>query len=143
MPTPEYRGEPSAGAPAAPPVACSACRAALEDGDRRSLSFLLLDQLTIPVLGCEDHLDQFRSICGLTTEDEAELLDHVPAGGVRCPGCRNARYASAHPLIPVRDGGVVVTACPDHQSAIVERFEAGSRAREQLTASLDASLDSP
>lgn len=115
----------------------------MEDGGRRSLSFLLLDQLTIPVLGCADHLDQFRSICGLTTEDEAELLDHVPAGGVNCPGCRNARYESAHPLIPVRDGGVVVTACPDHRSAIAERFQAGRRAHEQLTASLDAPRDSP
>ncbi|MFC7196024.1 hypothetical protein ACFQL4_17610 [Halosimplex aquaticum] len=81
-------------------------------------------------------MQEFTAVCGLTSEDSADLLDHLPAGGVRCPGCRNARYDSSHPLVPVQDGGVVITACPTHQSAIVERFRAGLRTHEQLTATL-------
>ncbi|WP_415382261.1 hypothetical protein [Halosimplex sp. TS25] len=119
-----------------PPVRCEACRSALESESEQTVSFLLVDQLTIPVLSCDDHLREFTSVCGLTTEGSADLLDHRPAGGVRCPGCRNARYEPSHPIVPVREGGVVVTACPTHQSAIVERFRAGLRTHEQLTATL-------
>lgn len=117
-------------------VRCAACRSALRSESDRGTSFLLLDRFTVPVLGCEDHLQEFVSVCGLTADDSAELLEHYPAGGVRCPGCRNARYDATHPAIAVRDGAVVVVACPEHRSAIVDRFRTGLETREQLTASL-------
>ncbi|WP_123538756.1 hypothetical protein [Halosimplex salinum] len=125
-----------------PPVHCPACRSALQSDGGQTTSFLLLDRLTIPVLGCEDHLSEFTSVCDLTTEDTADLLGHLPAGGIQCPGCRNARYDAAHPMVPVHDGAVVVAACPEHQSAILQRFRTGLQTQQQLTADLGAA-DSP
>lgn len=136
MPSTEFELSQSDGADDRPDVRCEACQSALEPESEQTVSFLLLDQLTIPVLSCDDHLREFTSICGLTTEGSADLLDHRPAGGICCPGCRNSRYDPSHPLIPVQEGAVVVTACPTHQSAIVERFRTGLETREQLTATL-------
>lgn len=125
-----------------PPVQCEACRSALESDSRRTISFLLLDQLTIPVVSCEDHLEQFASVCGLTTEDAAETLDHRPAGGVRCPGCQHAPHSGTQPVIPVREGAVLVVACPEHQSKILQRFRAGIQTRRTLSSSVDATTPS-
>ncbi|WP_436924161.1 hypothetical protein [Halosimplex amylolyticum] len=136
MPSTEPERSQSTGDERPPDVHCEACQSALRSGSEQTVSFLLLDQLTIPVLACDDHLREFTSVCGLTTEGSADLLEHRPAGGICCPGCRNARYDPSHPLIPVQEGAVVVTACPTHQSAIVERFRTGLRTHEQLTASL-------
>lgn len=121
-----------------PPVPCDACASALYSAGDHMLSFLLLDQLTVPVVGCEDHLEQFTAVCGYTTEDTAELLDHHPAGGVGCPSCHLAPHNPEQPVIPVRDGAVAVLACPEHQSEIVERFYTGLDTHQQLTTSLDA-----
>lgn len=117
-------------------VGCDACQSVIEAESDRGVSFLLLDHLTIPVRACETHLDRFSTICGLTTEDSARVLEHYPAGGVACPACRNARYDMTRPTVAVDDGVVVLTACPDHQSEIVGRFHTGLETHEQLTASL-------
>lgn len=122
-------------------VRCDDCRSVVESGGRQELSFLLLEQLTIPVLGCDDHLEQFASVCELTAKESAELLDQRPAGGLRCPGCRLASYDSPYPLIQVRNGAVIPMACSDHQSEILERFQTGLRTRNQLTTRLDTSPD--
>lgn len=119
-------------------IQCSACESALRSPGRESISFLLLDQLTIPLVGCDDHLDRFTALCDLTTDQSATLLDHRPAGGVPCPGCRNAPHKPQHPVIPVGDGGVAVLACPTHESAIIDRFRTAHRIRQDLDASLDA-----
>jgi hypothetical protein len=105
--------------------------------DRNALSFLLLDHLTVPLVGCDDHLERFASVCGLTSTDPVDLLAHRPAGGICCPGCRLAHTAPDHPLIPVGDGAVAVLACSDHESATVDRFRTGFATRQQLTATLD------
>lgn len=125
-----------------PPVQCDACRSAFESDSRRTISFLLLDQLTIPVVSCEDHLEQFASVCGLTTEDTAETLDHRPAGGVRCPGCQHAPHSAAQPVIPVRDGAALVVACPEHQSKILQRFQTGLQTRHHLSSSVEGTTNS-
>jgi hypothetical protein len=122
-----------------PPVPCAACRAVFESPDRDAAAFLLVDQLTIPVVGCADHLDEFRAVCGHTTDGTADLLDHRPAGGIACPGCRLAPRSHEHPLIPVERGGVVVLACPTHRSQIVGRFRTGLETRRQITSPLDTS----
>lgn len=122
-------------------VRCDDCQSVVESGGQQEFSFLLLEQLTIPVLGCDDHLEQFASVCELTAEESAELLDHRPAGGLPCPGCRLAPYDSPHPLIQVRNGAVVPMACSDHQSEILERFRTGLRTRHQLTTDLGTSPD--
>lgn len=124
-----------------PPVQCDACRSAFESDSRRTISFLLLDQLTIPVVSCEDHLEQFASVCGLTTEDTAETLDHRPAGGVRCPGCRLAPHNSAQPVIPVQDGAVLAVACPEHQSKILQRFQTGLQTQQHLSSSVETPIN--
>ena len=95
-----------------PPVPCAACRAVFESPDRDAAAFLLVDQLTIPVVGCADHLDEFRAVCGHTTDGTADLLDHRPAGGI---------------------------ACPTHRSQIVGRFQTGLETRRQITSPLDTS----
>ncbi|SFS79081.1 hypothetical protein [Halostagnicola kamekurae] len=125
-----------------PPVQCEACRSAFESDSRQAVSFLLVDQLTIPLVSCEDHLEQFASVCGLTTEDAAETLDHRPAGGVRCPGCQHAPHSGTQPVIPVREGAVLVVACPEHQSKILQRFQAGIQTRRTLSSSVDAATPS-
>lgn len=119
------------------PVPCAACTAALQSPEDRNLSYLLLDQFTIPVVGCREHLTQFTSICGYTTDDTAELVEHRPAGGISCPSCQLAPYALRQPVIPVGTGAVSILACPDHQSEIITRFHTGFQTQQQLTTSLD------
>jgi len=124
---------------AIPPVECVACRSAFEAVGRQTVSFLLLDQLTVPLVGCDDHLERFTTVCGFTTETDADLLAHPPAGGITCAGCRLAPYNPNKLVIPVETGAVGVLACPDHQSEIVDRFQTGHETRAQLTSSLDPS----
>lgn len=131
-PTPDGSGD-------RPAVDCEACQSVIDDESDRTVSFLLLDHLTIPVRSCERHLDRFSTICGLTSEDVARVLDHYPAGGVACPACRNARYDASRPMVSVEDGMVVLTACPDHRTQILQRFDTGLETHQQLTASLDGS----
>ena len=118
---------------------CSACRSALRSPGRDSVAFLLLDTLTVPVVGCQEHLEQLRSICAHTTRGPTELLEHRPAGGVPCPGCRLSSNRVEQPVIPVGDGAVAVFACHAHSSELFERFDTGLRTRQRITASLDAS----
>ena len=123
-------------------IQCTACESALQSPGRKSVSFLLLDQLTIPLVGCDNHLEEFCSLCGLATEGRAELLNHRPAGGVNCPSCRHAPHKPQQPVIPVGNGGLAVLACSTHQSDILSRFSTGLQVREHLTSSLDgASTD--
>lgn len=117
-------------------IRCAACDAALQSPSRDTISFLLFDQFTIPLVGCPDHLDQFSTVCGLTTEDSATVLEHRPAGGLQCPGCRHAAHQPQHPVIPVGTGAVAVLACPMHQDDIIGRFRAGLQTQRHLTASL-------
>lgn len=102
-------------------------------------SFLLLDQLTVPLVGCEDHLSRFAEVCGYTTENTAEILDHRPAGGVGCPSCHLAPHSLQQPVIPVQGGAVAVLACPTHQSELIDRFRTGLDTQQQLTTSLHTS----
>lgn len=125
-----------------PPLQCDECQSVLQSDSRQPISFLLLDQLTIPIIGCDDHLEQFTSICGLTTEDTADLLDHQPAGGICCPGCRLAPYNTAQPMISIQEGAVAVTACPDHQLEIVDRFYTGLQTQQHLTSNLNTNTGS-
>lgn len=127
--------------PAEPPggprsFGCDACTAALASPNRETISFLLFDQFTVPVLGCPDHLERFGAVCGLTTEDTATLLEHRPAGGVTCPGCRQAPHRPGHTVLPVGDGGVAVLTCRPHQADVVGRFRAGLQAQHHLTSTL-------
>lgn len=117
-------------------IPCTACESALESPGRETVSFLLLDQLTIPLVGCAEHKRQFSDVCGLTTEDAATLLDHQPAGGVRCPGCRHSTHRVQHPVVPVADGAVAILGCSRHVDDVVERFHAGLRTQQRLTTSL-------
>jgi len=128
QPTDEHEGY--------PPIQCDACRSALESPDGIP-SFLLLDQLTVPVVGCTAHLTQFRSVCGYTTTATAEILNHRPAGGVSCPSCHLALHNPRQPVIQVQDGAVAVLACPRHQSEIINRFHRGLDTQQQLTAEFD------
>jgi len=121
-----------------PPMQCDACELALQSPARHELSFLLLDQLRAPLIGCDDHQQQFASICGYTTETTAELLDHRPAGGVGCPKCGLAAHTPHQPLVPVGGGAVVIPACPEHQSEVVSRFHTGLDTQHQLTTELGA-----
>lgn len=121
-----------------PPVPCSDCRSALDSVSRDTVSFLLLDQFTVPVVGCADHLERFREVCGLTTDGRAELLGHQPAGGITCPACRRASHATRHAMLPVDGGAAVLLGCPDHQSTIASRYRTGRETRERLSTDLDA-----
>lgn len=118
------------------PERCEACGEALRSPSRETISFLLLDQFTIPLVGCRDHLEQFSTICGLTTEGSATLLEHRPAGGLPCPGCRQSSHQPEHPVLPVGNGAVAVLACGTHQVDIVGRFRAGLQTQQYLTSSL-------
>lgn len=120
-----------------PPVQCDACESALHANGDHKVSFLLLDQLTLPLVGCDDHLEQFTDVCGLTTTDTADLLHHRPAGGIICPGCRLAPHNPDQPLIPVKAGAVAVLACPEHQAEIVDRFQTGLATQQRLKSSVD------
>jgi hypothetical protein len=124
-------------------IQCTACESALHSPGRDTISFLLLDQFTIPLVGCDDHLEQFSSLCGLATENSAELLNHRPAGGLPCPGCRHAPYSTQQPVVPIGSGGLALLACPTHQSDIIGRFRTGLQIRHQLDASLDALATDP
>lgn len=129
----QSRSDTDAGQPA---IHCDECQSALHSERRQAVSFLLLDQLRIPVVSCDDHLERFASICGLTTEDTATVLDHRPAGGICCPGCRLARHNVTQPMIPIEAGAIVSMACPAHQSAIVQRFHTGLETKHHLSSSL-------
>ena len=120
-----------------PAIDCDACQSVLDPDGPQSVSFLLLDHLRIPLLSCDDHLERFTSICGLSSNDTATLLHHQPAGGISCPGCRLASYSTAQSLVPVQDGAIVPIACPEHQSKIIQRFQTGLQTHRQLTSSLD------
>ena len=113
---------------------CPDCREALESGGRQAISFLLVDTLTVPVVGCDEHLEQFRAICELTTEDSAELLGHLPAGGIQCPACRTHEQGGGMPLIFVEAGAVGILACERHATAVIECYQSGLQARQQLGA---------
>ncbi|MDQ2052805.1 hypothetical protein RBH26_20400 [Natronolimnohabitans sp. A-GB9] len=136
---PAFQHPRSANSEGQSPIHCEACQSAFRSGSRQAVSFLLLDHLTVPALGCDDHLEQFASVCGLTSEDTADLLQHRPAGGIRCPGCRLAPHSTAHPMLSVREGAVTPMACPDHQAEIVQRFQTGLRTRQQLSADIGTS----
>jgi hypothetical protein len=118
-------------------IQCQACESALQSPGRDSMSVLLVDQLRIPLVGCDEHLQQFSSLCGLSTDQTAELLTHRPAGGVPCPSCRHAARSIQQLVVPVEDGGLAVLACPNHQSEIIERFRTGLEIRHQLNSSLN------
>ncbi len=118
-------------------VSCDACRAALRAGGADAASFLLLDTLRVPLVGCAEHLARFARTCGLTTEDSANLLDHRPAGGLGCPSCRLAPRRPDQAVVPVADGAVAVVACDTHRDAVVGRYEAGREARQHLVADVD------
>jgi hypothetical protein len=118
-------------------IGCEACEAALRSPSRETISFLLLDQFTVPVVGCVDHLERFSAICGLTSEQRPRLLQHQPAGGITCPGCRRASQQPHHPVLPIGDGAVAVLACSTHRDGIIDRFRAGLQTQHQLTASVE------
>lgn len=119
-------------------IRCGACESALHSPGRQSISFLLLDQFTIPLVGCDDHVEQFSALCGLSTDSNAEVLNHRPAGGLHCPGCRRASYRPQQSVIQVGDGGLVALACSTHHSDIVSRFRTGLQVQHTLDSSLDA-----
>lgn len=127
------------GADERPTPGCRRCLSALRSPGRGSVAFLLLDTLTVPLVGCNEHLERFRSVCGHTTAARAELIDHRPAGGITCPGCRLAAHNPRQAVVPVEDGAVAVLACSEHGSKTVRRFGTGLRTRRTLDASLPTS----
>jgi len=124
--------EDDTGGPVRGGPACPDCQAALEATGRDAVSFLLVDSLTVPVVGCEVHLEQFCLLCGLTSDETAKLLSHRPAGGIQCPGCRRADRSHEHPIAQLGHGVAAVLACDTHGEAILERFQAGLQARGQV-----------
>lgn len=115
-----------------PALECDDCEAAFESGGRQAVSFLLVDTLTVPLVGCEAHLEQFRAICELTTEESAELLSHVPAGGIQCPGCRRSNHTMGIPVVLIEGGAVGVLACSTHADEVLDRFQSGLDVQRQL-----------
>jgi len=138
MPPAESPTQQSDGHPGSPPIQCDACESALHGGEH-TVAFLLLDRHTIPLVGCDEHVDQFATVCGYTTDETARVLNHRPAGGVPCPSCHLAHHSPRQLMIPVQDGAIAVLACADHQSTIAERFQRGLETHQQLTTSLDLS----
>lgn len=116
---------------------CEACRATLRGGGADAVSFLLLDHLRIPLVGCDEHLARFAQTCGLTTENDADLLDHRPAGSIACPSCRLAPRRPGQSVVPIAGGGIAVVACDQHRDAVVERYRAGRDVRRRLLTGLD------
>jgi hypothetical protein len=125
-----------------PAIDYDECQSALEPNSQHAISFPLLDHLRILVLSCDDHLEQFTSICELTSDDTATLLHHHPAGGITCPGCRFASYSAAQSIVPVQDGAILPIACPEHQSKIIQRFQRGLQTHQQLTSGLSIDTSS-
>lgn len=117
-------------------VRCEACQSALTEMSRDAVSFLLVDDLRIPLLGCDMHLEMFRARCGLTSAETARLLTHRPAGGLACPGCQNAPQTTTQTMLPVQDGALALLACPQHQAAVTHRFHTGLHTHTQLTTPL-------
>lgn len=113
---------------------CDDCEEALQSGGRQAVSFLLVETLTIPVVGCDAHLEQFRAICELTTDESARLLSHVPAGGIQCPSCRRSNQSPGIPVVLVEGGAVGVLGCSTHAEAVLDRFQSGLEVRQQLGA---------
>ena len=120
------------------PIRCTACQSAIHSPGREGISFLLLDQFTIPLVGCDDHLEQFSSLCGLATENTPELLNYRPAGGVPCPSCRHAPHKAQQPIVPIGTGGLALLACATHNADIIDRFQTGLQVRHHLNSSVDA-----
>ena len=92
-------------------IRCTACESALQSSGRESITFMLLNQFTIPLVGCDNHLEEFCCLCGLASEGRAKRLNHRPAGGVHCPSCRHAPHKPQQPIIPVGGGGLAILAC--------------------------------
>ncbi|ERG96152.1 hypothetical protein [Haloquadratum walsbyi] len=120
-----------------PAIGCIECQSALREATRETTAFLLLDALTIPIVGCSDHREEFASVCGLTSDEAAQVVEYLPAGGVNCPSCQLAPRTPNHPVIPIGNGGVAILACSEHQSELINRFQTGLATRDQLTTSLD------
>ncbi len=115
-----------------PTPQCADCEAALESGGRQAVSFLLVEALTVPLVGCEAHLEQFRAICEFSSQEPAKLLSHVPAGGIQCPGCRHAHHSPGIPVVMVEGGAVGILGCSTHAEEAIERFHTGLETRQQL-----------
>ncbi|RBI60024.1 hypothetical protein DMJ13_20280 [halophilic archaeon] len=143
MPSDEFQPPDAESTDEEPAIRCDDCQSVLDSERQQDMAFLLLDHLTVPMIGCETHLEQFSSICGLTSDDTADLLQHQPAGGITCPGCRLAPHNPGQPMIPVQDGAIVAMACPEHQSKIMQRFQMGLQTHQQLTSTLDTPTNSP
>jgi hypothetical protein len=114
-----------------PTVTCTDCTSAFRSP--AGTSFLLLDQVTAPVIGCETHLSEFAAICGYATAETPQTVAYRPAGGVACPSCRLAVHNPRQPVIPVTDGAVGIVACPEHQTTILNRFHTGLETKQQVT----------
>lgn len=137
MPPGEFSERPTAADSLPETVSCSDCRAAFESPGE--YSFLILNQLTAPVIGCDDHLSEFASICGYTTVATASTVGYRPAGGIGCPSCRLSVHNPRQPVIPVKDGAVGIVACPEHQTKIIDRFQQGLETKHELTAGIGMS----
>jgi len=64
----------------------------------------------------------------------ADLLGHLPAGGIQCPACRNRDQSGGMPLVFVEAGAVGVLACETHATDTIECFKSGLQTRQQLGA---------
>lgn len=119
------------------PIQCEACLSALRSPDRTTLRYLLTDQLTVPIHGCADHCDRFQTVCGYSTDADVKLLEHRPAGGITCPGCRQAHHSPEHPIVPLAGGAIGLLGCRSHETVVLEHFRTGLQTQQQLSMSLD------